>query len=187
MHDDFRRFCRRALFQTFFTFFFSQFGFLFFLPPCPSKRFLLFFFIVWFSVFLAAVLFQTFSIWFFASAVFCFFARRAFSAPFFLLRGSPTVLFSRRSVRLACGKKMEKKSAVATVKKNGMGQVLGSGRPIKIRSRKSSNSIFWLEGNQCRFGVAPSFKTKVRDYAKVAETSRALITAFELQKPQIFG
>lgn len=113
-------FCRRALPNVFY-FFFSQFGFLFFLPPCPSKRFLLFFFIVWFSVFLAAVLFQTFSIWFFASAVFCFFARRAFSAPFFLLRGPPTVLFSRRSVRLACGKKMEKKSAVATVKKKRNG------------------------------------------------------------------
>ena len=96
-----------VLFQTFSTLFFSQFGFLFFLPPCSSKRFLLFFFPVWFSVFFAAVLFQTFSIWFFASAVFCFFARRAFSAPFFLLCGSPTVLFSRRSVRLACGKRMQ--------------------------------------------------------------------------------
>ena len=82
MHDDFRRFCRRALPNVCYSFF-SQFGFLFFLPPCSSKRFLLFFFTVWFSVFLAAVLFQTFSIWFFASAVFCLFARRAFSAPFF--------------------------------------------------------------------------------------------------------
>lgn len=120
MHDDFRRF----------------------LPPCSSKRFLLFFFPVWFSVFFAAVPFQTFSTLFFHSLVFCFFGRRAIPNVFylvfcqcgflffcppcvfgsvFLLRGSPTVLFSRRSVRLACGKKMEKKSAVATVKKKRNG------------------------------------------------------------------
>ena len=101
MNDDFRRFCRRALPNVFYSFF-PILVFCFFCRRALPIVFYSFASQFGFLFFLAAVLFQTFSIWFFCQCGFLFFCPPCvFGSVFFTVRLAHSFVFtSFRKARL---------------------------------------------------------------------------------------